>query len=224
MTNAIAGEFFRGIAGIATEILIPLRESREERFAGNLQQGANERDSWCEFTMEGNSTQAGEAGPTYQVVEQGFRLIVEMVSSGDPGGLATFGRPLEKFEAGVAGGFFDTGPQGGQRRDIDLLDVTREIEGLGELFDEAGILVAFFPSKRVIQMSDAQCERAFVLKSGEAEEESDAIGSTGDGNDPGSPHTTGLDSRFESFQESVVHRFLGKSVVKSTKSIPTSVY
>jgi hypothetical protein len=168
------------VGGIsAEEDVLVMEESEElsfpeiEKWASDLEGETIERA----FREAPDAGESGGAGATEEMEEDGFGLVVGVMSEEESGaisGVSDFG---EELVAGVASGGFDgLSGLGGEGGDVLAAGDAGEAEIFGEIGDELGIVVAV-RSQGVIEVTDRE-----VLVAGfeEEMEESDGIGTTGD--------------------------------------------
>jgi hypothetical protein len=122
--------------------------------------------------------EAVDAGAAHEAEEDGFGLVIRMVSHDDGGAVMGLGDGVEGFEAsgaggGFAGGFFEA----------ELFDGAGEGEGFGEGADEGGVGTGGFAANAVIDVGDMEDPLPMVgLVDGvEEAQEGDGVSAAADG-------------------------------------------
>ena len=168
------------VGGVGAEEDVLVMEKGEELSFPEIEKWASDLEGETIDRAFREATDAGEsggAGAAEEMEEDGFGLVVGVMSEEESGaisGVSDFG---EELVAGVASGGFDgLSGLGGEGGDVLAAGGAGEAEIFGEIGDELGILVAV-RSQGVIEVTDRE-----VLVAGfeEEMEESDGIGTTGD--------------------------------------------
>ena len=168
------------VGGVGAEEDVLVMEESEELSFPEIEKWASDLEGETIDRAFREATDAGEsggAGAAEEMEEDGFGLVVGVMSEEESGaisGVSDFG---EELVAGVASGGFDgLSGLGGEGGDVLAAGGAGEAEIFGEIGDELSILVAV-RSQGVIEVTDRE-----VLVAGfeEEMEERDGIGTTGD--------------------------------------------
>ena len=173
------------VGGVGAEEDVLVMEESEELSFPEIEKWASDLEGETIDRAFREATDAGEsggAGAAEEMEEDGFGLVVGVMSEEESGaisGVSDFG---EELVAGVASGGFDgLSGLGGEGGDVLAAGDAGEAEIFGEIGDELSILVAV-RSQGVIEVTDRE-----VLVAGfeEEMEERDGIGTTGDADEAG---------------------------------------
>jgi hypothetical protein len=194
VADAVAGVGGVGVGGVFAPGLVGLRqvgldlgaagvEERAEDFAGALGRvlAVDENDR-----VDG----AKAFGPcsAEELHEDSLGLIVEGMGGEDGVGVAGGDEVVEEVVTNGAGGLFDSlAGSGGAGGDVGLVDVERDFEASAEVCDEVLVGEGFSGgTDAVVDVDSGEADAEGVVFCGvggvEGEEESDGVGSAGDGN------------------------------------------
>jgi len=180
VAEAIARVVEVEVGGVGAEEEILVMEKGEELSFPEIEKWASDLEGETidrAFREATDASESGGAGATEKMEEDGFGLIVGVMSEEESGaisGVSDFG---EELVAGVAGGGFDgLSGLGGEGGDVLAGGDVGEVEIFGEIGDELGIVVAV-RSQGVIEVTDRE---VLVASFEEKMEESDGIGTPGD--------------------------------------------